>query len=272
MGKLEDYLNDMAGDAKSSSSVHVAHLAALHKDYQNCSKVYRVNKGNPEHGELPITLAKVKDKDMYLISFGEAEIPFRLNKEELIYMLTGLTKGISEMIKDETGEDVGDLTKENLKNANTRPSIGIGSFNPGKTLEELQELMKQAKDAQSVLEDDEQIGTDNYEEAKRQAEDMKEIFDGLSEEEKEVLQKDIREKQEQMLYDRAKALEKDLMGSLQEEQPITYDYAYFKKVHAEQGTEMLREELAKIPREERQDIIDKIVEEAQAEANDELDQ
>tara|TARA_R110000772_G_scaffold57842_3_gene130919 strand:- start:336 stop:1175 length:840 start_codon:yes stop_codon:yes gene_type:complete len=279
MGRLNDFLDSLPDDGEEQKpdieytnyepgigAVGMKIASSLHRSFQQCETISRVTLGNPSNNELPINMGKVKDKDLFLLGIGDGEEPFKMNKKEFLYMLKALNKIGGKIFEDE-GED---LTAEL---ALAKPLIELGSSEApkeleDKTIEELQDLLEKAEKLKKSIQEEEP-DTPEYEEAVKSSKDMQEIFNSLSDEEKKILEKDIAKQRQDAIYDRAKALEKDLTGDLETEAKIDYNYAYFKKIYKDKGTNFMREELAKIPKEERKDIIDKIVEEVRKETEDE---
>lgn len=89
--------------------------------------------------------------------------------------------------------------------------------------------------------------------------DMSQVLDNLSPEEKEELAREKAAEMRKQVFDKAAALEKELLGEIKTEPNVSYDYEHFNKIFLEKGTAALKEELAKLPKEERKPMIDKIV-------------
>lgn len=276
MGRLDDFMDNLKNEADDDSlnepgigSANHAIGSSLHRDYQACEIINRVTLGDPANSELPINMGKVKGKDMFLLGIGDDDAPFKLNKNEFLYLLTSLTKIGGKSFEDE-GLVLADEVAKALDSGDIRSHIGSSDPQNGtkeRTIEELQELLEKRKEAGKSIQEEEP-DTPEYEDAVKSAKDMQEIFESLSPEEKKILEKDIAEQRQNAVFNRAKALEKDLTGDLETEPKIEYNYAYFNKIYKDKGTDFMREELAKIPKEERKAIIDQIVQEVKAESKE----
>lgn len=260
MGRLDDLIQKLGGDKINAIDTKT------HSDFSECDTIYKSELVSEEGPSLALFLGMVPGKDKILLGFGY-ERPFVMTERQFLYFSQAHVRLGDEMYKDKKGYSFREAHKKNAKTEErVEMTLGKGDMPKKRSLEDLQELINESGKVKETLENTEDVETEAYEEAKKAAEDMQEIFDSLSEEEKNALSKDIAKQQEEMLYEQAKALEKDLMGELEEEPKIEYDYHYFKKIREEKGNEVLREELAKIPKEERKAMINKIVEEAKNEA------
>lgn len=284
MGKLDDWLNDMDKNSKDFNYVEgdsengPAGYAAIHNDFKSCDKIYYCTLGNPKDQNLLLIIGQTSDEKYILVGFGEND-PFVLAEEEFYYLIVAFTSVGNKLFN-------GDLQKnidEGLKTGSCVPTIGSGRHpngsplnvpesefegkTPVESLEKIKDLMNKKKKAEEAMKDfdEDDIDTPEYNEALKMAEDFSQTLDSFSEEEKKQLAKELSKQNEENIYKKAKALEKDLLGDIEEDEAITYDYRYFKKVFKEQGPEHLREELAKIPKEERPEVIQKIVTEVKAE-------
>jgi len=227
-----------------------------HPGFDDSEIMFRSTLG--ETGNLALIFAKVSQKDRYLLGIGDGADPLSLTHNELIYLIRSLS-GVSQRTLKKTGT----FNQAALTSEDTKPNIKEVSPRTRKTLEEIQDLINTADMAKESLEgDDLDIESEEYDQAKAAAKDMAEIFNSLSPEEKEILDAEMQKKSQELVTQKARALEKMLLGDIKEEQAIVYDYEYFKNIHATKGKEFLREELAKIPKAERKEIINKIVTES----------
>lgn len=274
MGKLDDFLNSLSSKHKIST-----HADALHIAFKKCDKVYKSTLGNPDLNEMPLYIGKKGEE--YLLSFGGKEAPFELSKYQILYLLSALTRVLDEDFKG-NGSSLQDEVKISLDEG-VVPIIGSNIITPTKETkkspEDLKEFLERAEKAKEILdsskgkegeEEVEEEMSEAYQAAKRELEDFEEVYQSFTPEERNKLSQVMSEKSRDLLFEKAKSLEEELLGEIESDPSISYDYSYFKKIYTDKGAEFMREELAKIPKEERKDIINKIVEEVKQEADDKV--
>lgn len=235
--------------------------------YESCTSMYRA-----VHKKLgkEIHLGIDKPADKYYVGFG-SNPPFILNEDELIYMMTGMSALTTESLKDNTGKDMKGIASAAMKcNAEIKLSKGsITNSDPGKedgaeTSEELKKKIYEEEETEESSKKEEEIKKNmeeikgDLEEIKNMSEQVDEFTKKMSPEEKKAYIEDLNRKHEEQLAKKAREFERSLLGSIEEEENVTYNYDYFKDIHEKQGAAALKEELAKLPKEERQEIIDKI--------------
>lgn len=91
--------------------------------------------------------------------------------------------------------------------------------------------------------------------------DMQRLYEEMSPEERMQYNRELQEKQEELQAKKMREFEKSLLGDIKTEEDITYTYEHFKKILDERGQEAFKEEIAKIPKHLREEIIQKVVKE-----------
>jgi hypothetical protein len=230
--------------------------------FRHCDHVYRsVFKHNGRVG-YPIYLG-VKDNDI-VFSIG-LDNPITLDKNTLAYL--GIT--LSNLADTVLTEDlkISDVKKHQAEIADDI-EISVRAIDASDALEEEKEALDTLKD-QMMGNAEDSLDTSGLEEMQKEmtelVEEAKAKFDSMSEQEKKEYAKNLENKLYQIRAKKIKALEKTLLGNLEEEPSITYDYAYFKKIFDEKGVHAFREEIAKIPKDERPAMIKQITEQAKKE-------
>lgn len=141
------------------------------------------------------------------------------------------------------------------------------------TEEELREMLKQSSEESEISEQEEAIDAqlealginaqsaakDVKKQIEEQKVDIDKALENLTPEERDELNKKNAKERQEALFAKAKELEKELLGTIKTEEDIVYNLAHFRKVFKEGKLPALREELAKIPKSMRQDIIDQLV-------------
>lgn len=173
----------------------------------------------------------------------KGDVPPGMTKEDAIKMAEDEAAKYIADPRNKEGFDALDKLKGMLK--------GLGAKLPKELKDQLPEDIKEELEEQSA------------EEKKENAfkEDVKGMIDKMTPEEKEeFLKNQVKEARDEM-FENLKKFESELLGEIEVEEDVKYDYDYYKKVFDKGKLPALREELAKIPKEERQAIINKIVEE-----------
>jgi len=263
MSKLDDFLSKEGKGMIQKSGVHSA--------FSECDQVFKSTLGDPRNEEMALILGKVKDKEEFYLSFGGYNAPYRMKKNHMLYLVAAITKLTGDLVNKEYKEDLQKILKKGIKDGSCEPVVGIGSGGVKKkeiTPEELKKFLDKVQKAKEVVDeggDSREEMSEEYESAKKEISDFEDIVNSMTPEEQKILEGEAATKTRELLFDKAKALEKELLGEIVMEESVEYDYAYFKKIYVDKGAEHMREELAKIPKELRKAIIEKIVEEVKAE-------
>lgn len=254
---LNSLLNSLGLSGKKQSNKQVDNLPEAYKE---CNMIY---KSVHNTLELPIYLGVDTKENKFYIGFGN-ENPFLLSKEEIIYMMTALGALVSKGLEEQYGKTPEEIHKE-VNSSSKDITFSKGEGYPDKATAELKKKVAEDQGFDELSEEDKQKLDEikgNLEEVQNMQEQAEEYTKNMSPEEKSQYLKDIAKKQEELLAKKAREFERSLLGSIEEEDSITYNYDYFKDIHEKEGQAALKEELAKIPKEERQEIIDKIIQEA----------
>ena len=91
-------------------------------------------------------------------------------------------------------------------------------------------------------------------------EDFQKIIESLTPEQREKMEAELSLKREDLIAKRAKEFELELLGEVEIEESVVYDFEYFKNLYEKKGMAFLKEEMAKVPKEEREELTQKIVE------------
>lgn len=234
--------------------------AELPSAYDNCTMVYK--SAHKKKG-LPIYIGVDKKKSLFYVGFGADANPLCINKEEAIYMITALGALISQGLKDQFGKELSDIEKE-VEHISKDIVFSAGKSSGKTSASDLKQQIESedAPDDAEVTKIMEEI-KGNVEEIESMAEQVEEYTKNMTPEEKKEYVNKLTKKREELLAKKAREFERSLLGTIEEEESITYNYDYFQQIHHKHGPEALKEELAKIPnKEERQEIIQKIIAEA----------
>lgn len=197
--------------------------------------------------------------DMSIKSFGapvigkgsySKELSEQIKKE--IYDTPSSTK--MEESPELKVEDIEESTIES-KNEEFVTDIDGDEVDLKDLLEEVEQL--KAKKQKAIEEEDES----GLEEIIERMAEMAKLVSSFSDEQKKEIEKELQKKHEDALLKKSKDFEKELLGKIETEADIEYNYDYFKEIYKNHGIPMLKEEMSKVPKELQGELIAKIVEE-----------
>ena len=252
-----------------------AQLIAIHPAFAKAKKIFKCVLGDPMHNELPIYGAYIEENNSFILSLGE-ELPIEMSEVHFKYFMKAILKLGSSVYEEDHSDTLQDfLSSKDKVGEISEPTIGYGSgigvtaagtsgvkkhFTSSKDMEEYLEKLKNAKDRTKELEEQEEIDTEEYKAVKETLEDLQKSYEKLSPEEKQAVMEDMSKRKEELLQKTTEEFEKLLKGELEEEPKIELTYEYFKNIYDTKGKDFMREELAKLPPEERREMIKKITE------------
>lgn len=258
-------------------------LNGIHKSFENCDVVYMANDGDPgKKISYPIYIGVVKSENLFLLSFGPDMAPFELTQDNLFYMLDAMQATTAAIYNDEMGLNEKDF-REKFKSVRDKAnslSIGhSGGTKPMMSTEELANFLKSEKGEDVVGASEEinelidkvkiagnKLRKEDLEDSVKESimqeiEDVRSLVDKMPEAEKNAFYKQMAKRTESVLDEKVADLEKELLGDIEIEEEPDFSYAYFEGVFIKKGIQALKEELAKIPKEDRKAIIEKITKE-----------
>jgi len=162
-----------------------------------------------------------------------------------------------DKIKEDTKKNQEEETKKVLSDAESTQG-GSSESKSNSDDEETEDLVAKMKNLRNKQEKDD-LTDEEIEEIKEGIKDVEDILNSMSDEEKEEFQKEMLKEQRDNLYEQAKDLEKELLGEIIVEQPVEQNYEYFSKIYENEGKAALKEEMAKLPKQHRSEIIEKIM-------------
>lgn len=238
--------------------------------YRRCKVVYRATF---DDDNLPVYLGIDAGGNDLFLGFGTDD-PYQFKYEQGLYLVGAITSLVNKAHVEQKGHANIDplmppiMKRLNLATAENKSPVTGDSDSKGKpedkestaesSLDELKKTIydntEDSEEAEAVMEE----LKGSLEEVKNMASEAAEFTKNMSEEERNEYMKEIAEKEEQLIAKKAREFERNLMGTLEQEDETTYNYNYFKDIHAKHGQAALKEELAKIPKDERNDIIEKI--------------
>jgi len=262
MGVLDDFF-------KKNTKRTELQKESAHVSFGTCDRVYKSTLGDPDLNQMDLLIGKVDGRDKILLSFGSGNPPYVLEKHHYLYLVAALTKVGNKLFEEGFKQDMKTEITNGLKDGSCLPMVGssIGKSSPSEeelTPEELKEFLK-GKLPDDVKVDD--IDLSSFNEMKEKIEDFEKIMESMSDEDRAVLEKAAAAEREKLIYEKAKALEAELLGEIEVEEVKQRDYKFYKKIYIDKGPEAMREELAKLGKEERKSIIDQVIKDLKDEDN-----
>jgi hypothetical protein len=193
--------------------------------------------------------------DLIRISLGNS-MGLDLDYKTAHYLMTELKGHLEPKILANTPTTISDLVID-VDKSTIRHELEIDQT-LGKAYEQKQIDDLKSKFESEIDEDDINEAQKIKQEMESFAEEMKERLDKLDPDEVIAYKKAAEKKFAELSQKKMKSIEKTLLGEIQEEAGIDYDYKYFANVYEKYGRETLREELAKLPKDRREEVINKI--------------
>jgi hypothetical protein len=258
--KLEAALGTPLGDHKLDAK-------GMPKAYKDCKVVYRATL---DDHKLPLFVGVDDSEEEYLVGFGTAA-PFSLTRRQFFYMIAALSSLMAEAVSENTGMDKDEI-QQAMVDMQDDVTFGKGVVDPSSVPAEDKDPSDieglKGKIFGSDAADDQNIEgsiskleemKDTMEEMVSAREDLETMMEGMTEEERKECLKEQHKKEQDALDKKAREFERSLLGVIEEEDETVFNYNYFKEIHEKSGPAALKEELAKIPKEEREEIIQKIM-------------
>jgi hypothetical protein len=206
-----------------------------------------------EENSRPIFTAQ-KD-DLIRISLGNA-MGFDLDYKTACYLVEELTAQLGPKILTNAPGSLADVVAD-VEKSTIRHELEIDQT-LGKAYEQEKIDKLKSKFEAEIDSDDASEAERIKQEMTEFAEEMKQRLEKLDPEEAAAYQKEAEKKFYEMAQKKVKSIEKLLLGEIEEEPAVDYDYKYFANVYEKYGRETLREELAKLPKDRREEVIAKI--------------
>jgi len=234
----------------------------LPEAYKECSQLLRATYGNDTY--LPVLMGVSKNNsDKVFFSLGH-ENPVVMTKEESKYLVNALISLYKELFNEDLGPKEFHHTGVNIFNGfdtpedkNVQASKELAQLIDGKE-KDIKEVFQKLKAVVKEMTGQE-LSDEKIEELSKQKEDLENIFENLSPEEKELLEKQIIEEKRRETEEHFESLEKELLGEIKIEELPEFTFEYFDKIYTDKGIAFLKEELAKLPKTDRQSMIEKFM-------------
>lgn len=258
-----------ASSSLSQEPVQNITKGEVHSDFGDCVDIQKVT--YKDKHSLAIYTGKNLSTGKFYVALG-LQKPWKLTEDQFAFMVSGLLASIEMMSK--LGHTSNNDSAQILSGVTgdihiARSTYSNSAHSSSEDQQEVDSEKQQAyMDLKKAIYDHENDGSDQdteIQEIQKKINDVRALQraheaaeNEMTEEEREKQKKDLERREMELMAQKNRLFEKRLLGKLEEEEKITYDYNYFKAIHRERGMQALKEELAKIPKEERRDIIEQI--------------
>ena len=231
----------------------------LPEAYKQCSKVTRATFKDDKH--LPILMGISKNNsDKVFFSLGH-ENPYVMTKGEAKYLVQAVNSLYNQLFEEDNSNVSADVNLtdgfQTPENEEVKASKELKELIEGKT-EEIKEVFNKIK--QIIKENTgEEISEDEVQQMIDGKKDLENIFENLSTEEKEELEKQMIEERRKRVDEHFEDLESELLGTIRKEELPEFTFEYFEEVFKDKGLAFLKEELAKLPKQNRESMIKRFV-------------
>lgn len=266
--KEEDLIDDMGGTRVSKGAVP--------SDLKLCNVIYDCSiKGQPYNIYVGVENATRR----YHIKFGSTP-PLVVSRQRMFFILSSFGALATRAMIDEgfDNSDMHKIVQESMEDAqfqkleveNDQMYKAEDSMVKGNSSELRKDIDQEATEDFSDRGDAEldAQGASRSEDLEKELAEiasLKQDFENhtkeMTEEEKEAYEQTLHKKEEEALDKKASEFEKMLLGKIESDDDVEYNFAYFLEVHKTQGAAALKEELTKLPKEDRDPMIAKIKEE-----------
>lgn len=231
--------------------------------YENCEQVYRASMGQED---MPMYIGVEAGSKNLSVGFNGAA-PVSISKKHLFYMVNAFSAMSSKLLKEHYGEGNTEFM-EGCKDA--AQDMVLATVKSGDSAEEpmikghnAEELKKALAEEAPDFDNSEVIEglTAQIKETEALAAQAEEFTKNMSEEERIAYNKELQKKQNDLLEKKSLEFERTLMGTLEQEEAVNYSFEHYLDIHKAHGSAALKEELSKLPEDEREEVIAKIKEE-----------